>query len=304
MTQQELEKPFAPTLGADGEPCAECGAPLAHDQRYCLNCGRRRTAARIPFLEILREEQANALEAARAQAEQPAEEEVKPISAQVAAAVVGGLLLLVMVGVLIGALVGGGDSGTGAPQVLTVGGGAGLQASAATTPFQSDWPQGKDGWTVQLQTLPNNTTTPDGVTAAKTAATGKGAPDVGALNSDDYTSLDPGSYVVYSGVFDKKKQAAAALKKLKKDFPDAKVIQVNGDKGSGVADKGGDPDALSGRKKEAVVDRSQLQQLQNLPPDQYSKAARKLPDTTILPGKPPPKDDKKPGAGSSGTTIK
>ena len=37
----------APVLGETGEPCRECGAPLAEDQRYCLNCGARRGAPRV-----------------------------------------------------------------------------------------------------------------------------------------------------------------------------------------------------------------------------------------------------------------
>jgi hypothetical protein len=36
-------------LGKAGEPCRECGAPLAADQRYCLNCGKRRGEPRIDF---------------------------------------------------------------------------------------------------------------------------------------------------------------------------------------------------------------------------------------------------------------
>lgn len=39
-----------PLLGPEGEPCAECGAPLAGDQRYCLTCGRRRGRARLDVL--------------------------------------------------------------------------------------------------------------------------------------------------------------------------------------------------------------------------------------------------------------
>ncbi|MFL5474017.1 MAG: hypothetical protein ACJ8AM_16805, partial [Gemmatimonadales bacterium] len=35
------------------EACASCGAQLAGDQRYCLNCGARRGDARVPFMEIL-----------------------------------------------------------------------------------------------------------------------------------------------------------------------------------------------------------------------------------------------------------
>ena len=42
-----------PALGVEGEPCAVCGAALASDQRYCLNCGARRADARVPFLEFL-----------------------------------------------------------------------------------------------------------------------------------------------------------------------------------------------------------------------------------------------------------
>lgn len=38
-----------PTLGPPGEPCPTCGAVLAADQRYCLNCGTRRAESRVPF---------------------------------------------------------------------------------------------------------------------------------------------------------------------------------------------------------------------------------------------------------------
>jgi hypothetical protein len=34
-------------LGSPGDPCAVCGAPLAADQRYCLNCGERRGPRRL-----------------------------------------------------------------------------------------------------------------------------------------------------------------------------------------------------------------------------------------------------------------
>ena len=35
--------------GAVGDRCANCEAPLASDQRYCLNCGERRGKARFTF---------------------------------------------------------------------------------------------------------------------------------------------------------------------------------------------------------------------------------------------------------------
>jgi hypothetical protein len=37
----------AAVLGASGESCAACDAPLATDQRYCLNCGERRGPPRL-----------------------------------------------------------------------------------------------------------------------------------------------------------------------------------------------------------------------------------------------------------------
>jgi hypothetical protein len=47
--QTQAQAGAAPTLGKEGETCAGCGNPLATDQRYCLNCGRRRAEPRVPF---------------------------------------------------------------------------------------------------------------------------------------------------------------------------------------------------------------------------------------------------------------
>ncbi len=49
--------------------------------------------------------------------------------------------------------------------------------------------------------------------------------------------------------------------------------------------------------------KNQLKELQGLSPEEYQKKAKKLPDTTKLPGKAPPKDDKKPGGGGEGDVI-
>ena len=46
MAVQELNPP---TLGEHGQPCASCGAPLAADQRYCLNCGEPRAEPRVDY---------------------------------------------------------------------------------------------------------------------------------------------------------------------------------------------------------------------------------------------------------------
>jgi hypothetical protein len=285
---------FAPTLGEQGEPCAGCGAPLASDQRYCLNCGSRRAEARLPFLEILRygatENSHEAVPPTRRQ----------PSTPLVAVGVAGAFAIVLGLGVLIGSL---GDDGkqvaAAPPPVITVAAPA-TGATTAGVQFTSDWPHGKDGYTVLIRTLPKDGTQPADVGAAKSQAQSKGAPDVGALDSDDYSSLDSGNYVVYSGVYHSRKQARKALAKLKRAFPGARVVEVSA--GGSVAAKG-DAGALSGHKKEATVGKNQLKELQKLSPEQYQKKARKLPDTTKLPGKPPPKDKKSPGGGKGGGEV-
>jgi len=120
---------------------------------------------------------------------------------------------------------------------------------------------------------------------------------VGALDSDEYTSLDPGNYVVYSGVFTgkgSKSKAQTALKKLKKEFPDAKVVAVSsGDAKFGVAD-------TKPEEKVQEVDKSTLEDLENSTGQEQQKKSAKLPDTIGTGGKPPPKDNKAPGGGSGG----
>jgi hypothetical protein len=292
--EREQQTVSAPMLGDVGEPCTGCGAPLAHDQRYCLNCGRRRGGARLPVMERQTARQSIP------PAQQPPFFRREPL---LIAAAVGAFVLVLGLGVLIGSLAS--DDGTqqvaAAPtRVITVPVPA-AGATAAPVEFTSDWPDGKDGYTVQLKTLPKDGTDVAAVNAAKSDAQSKGASDVGALDSDDFSSLDGGNYVVYAGVFDTRKQANSALKKLKKDFSGAKLIKVSA--GGGSISGKGDPDALSGKKKSAKVDRKQLEELKKLSPEEYQKKSQKLPDQTELPGKAPKKDDKKPGGGSEGTEI-
>ena len=122
----------APTLGAQGEPCASCGAPLAGDQRYCLECGARRAQARVAFRDILAPGGAPPTPPAGPPASAP---ESPP--ARSGPAFLAGLLCLLAalgVGVLIGNS--GGDTTAATPppaQVITVGGAAAAPAATAPT---------------------------------------------------------------------------------------------------------------------------------------------------------------------------
>jgi hypothetical protein len=42
-----------PAVGREGDSCEQCGAELATDQRYCLNCGWRRGESRVDYEQRL-----------------------------------------------------------------------------------------------------------------------------------------------------------------------------------------------------------------------------------------------------------
>jgi hypothetical protein len=296
-----------PAFGPQGEPCANCGALLARDQRYCLECGTRR-AGMAAMLSAPPPPRAAAREA---EAERAAVVAGSPwrLDAGLLAGV-GCLLLALLVGVLIGRS--GGDDGAtraSAPQVIGVPGAASAGTTAAAT-FVSDWAAGKRGFTVQLQALPKASSDAAKVAAAKHAASAKGAPGVGALDSDAYGTLDPGAYVVYSGTYADRKAAQAALGKLKRSFPGATVVEV-AETGAtaGASPKTGatkERSAAAGKTKkpsaaEQAAGAQAIKDIQNAAGKDYSKKSAKLPDKLATPGEAPPKDLSKPAGGGSGT---
>ena len=143
-------------------------------------------------------------------------------------------------------------------------------AATVAATFTPDWPAGQNGWTVQLQTLPKDGTTPEAVATAKADATTQGAADVGALDSDEFASLDGGHYVIYSGVETTKKDAEDALADLQANFPDAKVVEV-GDKAA---------DTAPVTKSKADLE----QQEQSQSPEEAQKNTRKAPPTVEVRG--------------------
>jgi hypothetical protein len=292
---ETIERPaFAPA----GEPCVQCGTPLARDQRYCLSCGARRAGLPAMLSADPHPRPATVAVTTTTPAPPPPESPWRLDLGLIAG--VGCLLLALLVGVLIGRSGHDESQRAAAPQVVTVGAAPTATATATATAagsttapvsFTSDWPAGKKGFTVQLQTLPKDGTDAAAVAAAKQAATGKGAADVGALDSDQFSSLDGGQYVVYSGQFADKKAASDALKDLRKDFPDAKLIEVS------------DTDQAAASPKKQAESSKAIDDLQNASGDDYSKKSAKLPDDIVTPGTPPPKDDKPAGGGSDVETF-
>ncbi len=194
-------------------------------------------------------------------------------------AFVGVLLLAMGVGVLIGRA-GNSKSSNSAPQVITVDTPASTSGSGSTeTPFASNWPAGKSGYAVQLQTLAVSGTAVSAVEAAKSSATAKGAKNLGALKSEEFSSLASGNYVIYSGDYAKRSEAQKALSSLKKSFPAARVIHVSEGSGSGGRSKGRASSGSSGRGSTPTKESSSsLEKLGKSKGKTYEEESKNLPD--------------------------
>lgn len=98
--------------------------------------------------------------------------------------------------------------------------------TGTTTTALTTWPAGKDGFTVVLKSVPTSQGRGEADAAAQTARA-NGLPQVGVLNSSDFSSLTPGYYVAFSGVYDTEAQAVAALPNVRaKGFPTAYIREV------------------------------------------------------------------------------
>ena len=170
--------------------------------------------------------------------------------------------------------------------------------------MSEDWPSGKSAYTIELGTLDKSGATSATVASAKSQASGKGAPAIGALDGDAHGGTPTGKYIIYSGIYASKKQADAAAAKLKKNFPGAIVLHVTpqgsgnggstGNTGSGKSSGGGGTGSGT----------SQAQSLKGKSGNAYVKASAKLPTTVGTGNGPPPKTDKKKaGGGTSATCI-
>lgn len=134
-------------LGSN-ESCPNCGAQMAADQRYCLNCGHRRGDPRLPFMDaVVFMESMGAPGGPAGAAPPPPAAEPNPGRWNANAALIAGVATLVLavgVGFLIGRT--GHESGAqqaAAPQVIKVEGGAGGGEEAAATAPEEEASTGK-----------------------------------------------------------------------------------------------------------------------------------------------------------------
>jgi hypothetical protein len=72
------------------------------------------------------------------------------------------------------------------------------------------WPVGENGWTIVLVSYPK-TTGHDAAFSTATRAAKAGLEPVGVLDSDKFASLQPGYFVVFTGVFNSKTTADSSV---------------------------------------------------------------------------------------------
>ena len=221
--------------------CPNCGAPHDVYQEYCLECGRRLPGAFIGgrYAEVWRRDSPIWLWAA--------------LAALLLVALVSGAV------VALAATDDGKSSGpstsipvvstapsttstvavtpstiTITPPTTTLGTTTFSTTTFGTTTFGTTttgsnvtWPPNKDGFTVVLKSVPTSNGRSQAEAAADKART-NGLSQVGILNSSDFSSLNPGYYVTFTGIYDTESQANAALPNARsKGFPTAYVREVS-----------------------------------------------------------------------------
>ncbi len=128
LGRANLEDAVTQQFAAARSHCSSCGAAMAPDQRYCVECGQRRGAVQAPF--------AAQPQRLLAQPRKPLSSRISPNTTLLAG--VATLILAMGVGVLIGRSSGGGASRGTPYQVLTVPGATGATSTGTGTTGASE----------------------------------------------------------------------------------------------------------------------------------------------------------------------
>jgi hypothetical protein len=200
------DRPSEGTPDAASRTCPHCGALYEPLQEYCLDCG-----ARLPAREGIAAEARAVVRRRFARA---------PVD----------WFWPVLIGLLVAALatgaviaLGGGDENSGAntfvatdaptagrttagptitpPEPTTTGATTQTQPPRPPRRRVISWPAGRNGYTVVLFSLPKTTTGRRDANQKAREALGVGLEQVGILDSSEFSSLHPGYFVVFAGIY-------------------------------------------------------------------------------------------------------
>ena len=290
---------------------------MERTQRYCVNCASRRADVANPAARYFA-----AASRKRRQTATAAGAVAPPPGATPNGTRAAGVLFfaLLPIAVALGVVVGRGGSGPEEEELLSAlrEGNAGVAASTATESDSSETVSDSselltsdfsldEGFTVKIDALPVDGTDQAAADEATAAAEDKGAEDVGIINPSDFrTTPDQGQeeYILYSGEFKSKADAEKALSGLKKDFPDAAVIEVTSS--SAASGGGGDSADLNQNRVVAETSHGTVHEVTAEPPSEeqvqrdteivndianqtgqdYIEQQQQLPDVVVVGGDP------------------
>jgi len=203
--------------GEDERRCPRCAAPYAEGQEYCLECGER-----IPAAPGLTTRLGNRWR--RRLGWYPGDW-IWPALLTLVVAVVAGLLSAIFLadesssagGTLVRTLERPStEPQRQAPPEPTITVPRTTTAPTGTTPRKPPppprkaalvfWPAGKSGWTIVLDSVPAANGRTGAIAEAKQAAR-LGMTEVGVLDSARFSSLHPGYFVVFAGIYDTEAEA-------------------------------------------------------------------------------------------------
>lgn len=231
-----------PDVPPEGPGCPRCGAPYRPGQEYCLECGQRLQGASRAFGRL-----AGAWQ--RRLGWYPGDW-IWPVLLFFVLAVAGAAAAIVL-----------SDAGAGNSTIVATEGGAPRAPSAApptttvalpTVPSGTPsgppetptapppattsapppgtltaWPAGQTGYTVVVESIPRGAGGRGLALERARAASRGGLPKVGILDSSRYSSLHPGYYVVFSGIYSSRGEADQAQAAANaKGFQAAYVRQI------------------------------------------------------------------------------
>lgn len=214
-----------------GGTCPRCRAPYDVDQEYCLECG-----SRLPPSGALPPGVASAWRR-------------RTSGSWLAPVLVGLLIAAAMTGIAIliargtdsdarNVLIATGATGFSQPTTETLTTPETAETATETEPATTeatptppprtlvDWPPSQSGYTVVIASLPASAGRAQAVRKAREALR-SGLPEVGVLESGEFSSLHPGYYVVFSGIHENQRDALRGVPRVQELYPAAYLRQIS-----------------------------------------------------------------------------
>ncbi len=212
------------TAGSGGGSCPRCGAHVEPGQEYCLECGLRQPGGGLA-----------ATVGTTWQKRAPGR--FWPIlAALVVAAVMTGVAILISHG---------NDDG---PDVIAATGPSSISTPSTeteptttaatvteTTPTATepppapqlvDWPPSQNGYTIVIASLPAGGGRAQAIRKAREVLA-TGLPEVGVIEAGEFSSLHPGYYVVFSGIYPDQRDALDGIGRVQRLYPAAYIRQIS-----------------------------------------------------------------------------